>query len=294
MRVYCTGFPGSKRADLRSRKMEGTTESEATLSHSITWISQAGIPAPRLRETSTTKKEQPRIMFGLHSLLGLFSRDIGIDLGTANTLVHGSAIAASSSVSRASSRWRPRPRRSWRSAPRPSAWSADSGEHHRRSTPARRSHQRLRRHPADDRLLRAQGSRPDRHGAAAAHAARHPVRRDRSREARRARCGDERRSPLGRLDRGADGRRDRRRPADQRADGQHDRRHRRRHHGSRGHQPRRHRRQPQHPGRRRRDGHRHRRPTPGASTTCSWASEPPRTSRSPSAPPLRASGTPSA
>jgi rod shape-determining protein MreB len=27
-------------------------------------------------------------MFGLHSLLGLFSRDIGIDLGTANTLVH--------------------------------------------------------------------------------------------------------------------------------------------------------------------------------------------------------------
>ena len=27
-------------------------------------------------------------MFGVHSLLGLFSRDIGIDLGTANTLVH--------------------------------------------------------------------------------------------------------------------------------------------------------------------------------------------------------------
>ena len=27
-------------------------------------------------------------MFGLHALLGLFSRDIGIDLGTANTLVH--------------------------------------------------------------------------------------------------------------------------------------------------------------------------------------------------------------
>ena len=26
-------------------------------------------------------------MFGLHSLLGLFSRDVGIDLGTANTLV---------------------------------------------------------------------------------------------------------------------------------------------------------------------------------------------------------------
>jgi len=26
-------------------------------------------------------------MFGLHTLLGLFSRDIGIDLGTANTLV---------------------------------------------------------------------------------------------------------------------------------------------------------------------------------------------------------------
>jgi rod shape-determining protein MreB len=27
-------------------------------------------------------------MFGISSLLGLFSRDIGIDLGTANTLVH--------------------------------------------------------------------------------------------------------------------------------------------------------------------------------------------------------------
>jgi rod shape-determining protein MreB len=35
-----------------------------------------------------THKEQPRIMFGLHTLLGFFSRDIGIDLGTANTLVH--------------------------------------------------------------------------------------------------------------------------------------------------------------------------------------------------------------
>jgi rod shape-determining protein MreB len=27
-------------------------------------------------------------MFGISSLFGLFSRDIGIDLGTANTLVH--------------------------------------------------------------------------------------------------------------------------------------------------------------------------------------------------------------
>jgi len=54
-------------------------------------------PAPECRQTSwpslpsgppATQKETPRIMFRLNTLLGLFSRDIGIDLGTANTLVH--------------------------------------------------------------------------------------------------------------------------------------------------------------------------------------------------------------
>jgi len=45
-------------------------------------------PFPAIAGTSTARKEPPRIMFGVHSLLGLFSRDIGIDLGTANTLVH--------------------------------------------------------------------------------------------------------------------------------------------------------------------------------------------------------------
>lgn len=59
---------------------------DATLS--VAWITKAGSPVPRPPGTSTTRKEPPRIMFGVHSFLGLFSRDIGIDLGTANTLVH--------------------------------------------------------------------------------------------------------------------------------------------------------------------------------------------------------------
>jgi rod shape-determining protein MreB len=42
---------------------------------------------PPQRGVVITRKESPRIMFGIHALLGFFSRDIGIDLGTANTLV---------------------------------------------------------------------------------------------------------------------------------------------------------------------------------------------------------------
>src|SRR5450759_3661745 len=46
-----------------------------------------GRPSRPIRGSIVTRKEPPRIMFGIHALLGFFSRDIGIDLGTANTLV---------------------------------------------------------------------------------------------------------------------------------------------------------------------------------------------------------------
>ena len=134
----------------------------------------------------------------------------------------------------------------------------------------------------------------DRHGAAAAHAARHPFGRDRGREAGRSRRGHERRGTLGRPDRGAHGGRHRGRPADQRADRQHDHRHRRRHDGGCRHQPGGHRRQPQHPRRRRRDGRRHRRLRPARVQPLPGRAQRPRTSRSPSARRRPASGTPSA
>jgi rod shape-determining protein MreB len=52
------------------------------------WIAGATRPIARPPwETSPTAQGPPLKMFGISTLLGLFSRDIGIDLGTANTLV---------------------------------------------------------------------------------------------------------------------------------------------------------------------------------------------------------------
>ena len=98
----------------------------------------------------------------LDRLLGLFSRDIGIDLGTANTLVHvrDRGIVISRAVGRRDRREdqaRPRDRRRGEADGRP-----DAGLHHRRPPAARRRHQRLRRHRADDQVLREQGARPGR------------------------------------------------------------------------------------------------------------------------------------
>jgi len=66
----------------------GVTRVRDDATRSVAWITKLASPFPAIAGTSTTRKEPPRIMFGVHSLLGLFSRDIGIDLGTANTLVH--------------------------------------------------------------------------------------------------------------------------------------------------------------------------------------------------------------
>ncbi len=49
---------------------------------------QAGLEAPPRSLVSSTSYEQDQRMNILRSVLGRFSRDLGIDLGTANTLVH--------------------------------------------------------------------------------------------------------------------------------------------------------------------------------------------------------------
>jgi rod shape-determining protein MreB len=61
-------YPAARPADPRGRHRPG------------------GSPSPDRSPGSATRKDPPAIM--LDRLLGLFSRDIGIDLGTANTLVH--------------------------------------------------------------------------------------------------------------------------------------------------------------------------------------------------------------
>ena len=91
----------------------------------------------------------------LDRLLGLFSRDIGIDLGTANTLVHvrGRGIVISEPSRRRDRREdasASRDRRRGEADGRP-----DAGQHHRDPPAPRRRHQRLRRDRADDQVLRA-------------------------------------------------------------------------------------------------------------------------------------------
>ncbi len=149
----------------------------------------------------------------------------------------------------------------------------DPGEHHRRATAAGRRHQRLRRHRADDQILRRRGPQPDRVDRASADAHRHPIGRHRGREAGGQGRGTQCRCALGPPHRGTDGRRHRGRPAGQRAVGQPDRRHRWRHDRGRRHQPRRHRRQPIHPDRWRRDGPGHRQLRPPRVQPPAWRAD---------------------
>ena len=146
-------------------------------------------------------------------LLGLFSRDIGIDLGTANTLVHvrdrGIVISEPSVVAIDAK------------TKRVLAIGAEAKRMVGR-TPANIIAVRPLRDgvisdfDVTEQMIKyfvAQGARPRRHDPAAADAPRHPVGRHRGREARRPRCGPQRRRPLGPPDRGADGGGDRRRAA---------------------------------------------------------------------------------
>ena len=176
--------------------------------------------------------------------LGKFSIDMGIDLGTANTLVcvRGEGIVLNE----------------------PSVVAVKKGTNqvlldgqavgdaakemlgktpgqHRRHPPAEgRRHRRLRDHRGDAALLHPQGARPHL-GRAAAHRDRDPVRHHGGREARRDQLRRARRRAQGLPDRGAHGRRHRRRAPDHRAAGLHDLRHRRRHDRGRRHLAGRHR-----------------------------------------------------
>ena len=123
-----------------------------------------------------------------------------------------SASAASSSASRASSRSTPRPGACWRSAPRRSAWSAGRRRTSSRSGPLRDGV--ISDFDVTEQMIKYFVDKVHsftRRDLAAADAARHPVGRDRGREAGRARRGAQLRCALGAPDRGADGRRDRRR-----------------------------------------------------------------------------------
>ncbi len=105
----------------------------------------------------------------------------------------------------------------------------------RRDSPAQgRRDRRLRDYREHAPLLHPEDSQPQDAGPAANRDLR-AVRDHRGRETGGARIGRIGRRARGLPDRGADGGRDRRRPADYRADRQHDRRYRRRHHRSRGH-----------------------------------------------------------
>ena len=179
----------------------------------------------------------------LDSLLGLFSNDLAIDLGTANTLIYvkGQGIVCNEpsvvAVQKDARGGAPRARRRRRGEgdARPHA-----RQHRRHPAAEGRRHRRLRDHRGDAALLHPEDPQPQDAGAAAHHHLR-AVRHHRGREARGARVGGVGGRARGLPDRRADGGGDRRRPADHRADRQHDRRHRRRHHRGRGHLARRHR-----------------------------------------------------
>ena len=224
----------------------------------------------------------------LSALLGLFSHDIGIDLGTANTLVmvkgRGIVIDEPSvvAIDRVSKKILAIGAEAKRMVGRTPV------EHRRRAPAAGRRHLRLRGHGADAPVLHPLRPRALRlRHPAAARRRRHPQRRDRGREARRPRRRAQRRRPRRLPDRRADGGGDRRRPADHGAQRLHDRRHRRRHDGGRRHRAGRHRRQPPRSAPPATRWTRRSWPTPARCTTCSSASARPRRSRSRPAPPSR-------
>ena len=193
------------------------------------------------------------------ALLGRFSRDIGIDLGTANTLVHvrGRGIVISEpSVVAIDAKTK-----------RVLEVGAEAKRMIGRTPSSIIAVRPLRDGVISDFDVTEQMIKyfvqkvHDRvgHGAPAAHAAGHPVGRDGGREARRAGRRPQRRRALGPAHRGADGRRDRRRPAHRGAHRLAHRGHRRRDHGGRGHLAGRHRGRAQHPHRRGRAGPGHHR-----------------------------------
>ena len=157
---------------------------------------------------------------------------MAVDLGTANTLVYvrGRGIVLSEPSVVAIDQ------RTGRGARGRRRGEADARAHARddlRDPPAeRRRDRRLRRHRTDAAALHPEGA-PASLRASACRRVR-SVGRHRRREASGRGSNAQRRRASGISDRGADGRRDRRRPSRCGADGEHDRRHRRRHDRGRG------------------------------------------------------------
>ena len=189
---------------------------------------------------STVSLDSARESMGFFGYFnGFGGRDMAVDLGRrTRSSTYADAASSSGAVrgrDRRALRRGPRRRRRGEADARPYA------RHDLRDPPAEgRRHRRLRRHGADAPPLHPEGApaplrSPARRGL-------RPLRRHRSREARRRGSHALSRRQRGAPDRGADGRSDRRRPPGLRADREHDRRRRRRHHRGRRHLPRRHRR----------------------------------------------------
>ena len=206
-----------------------------------------------LRSTSASTFSIQGVSLSLRSLFSLFSSDLAIDLGTANTCVYarGQGHRRQRAVDRRDQQGQ-RPRRGGRQGRQGHA-RPHAGQHRRDQADEGRRHRRLRSHREDADLLHQEGAQPQRLGAAA-HRHRRAVGDHAGREARGEGQRLSRQGQRGAPGRGSDGGGDRRRHADHRAVGQHDRRHRRRHHRHRRHLARRHRLQQGGARRRQRDG----------------------------------------
>ena len=176
----------------------------------------------------------------LRSLFSMFSSDLAIDLGTANTLVY--AQGQGHRRQRAFHRRHQQDHR--RSGGGRQRSQRDAGPHARQH----RRHQadegwrdrRLQSHREDVELFHPEGAQPQDAGASA-HRDRRAFRDHAGGKARRHGFRLSRQGQRSASGRTGDGRRHRRRTAHHRTQRQHGRRHRRRHHRHRGHLAERHR-----------------------------------------------------
>ena len=181
----------------------------------------------------------------LKKLLGYFSNDLSIDLGTANTLIYvrgqGIVLDEPSVVA-----IRDEPGRGGKTVEAVGTEAKNMlgrtpGQHHRHPAAEGRRHRRLHHHGEDAAALHPQGASRALLPAEPARADLRALRLHPGRAARHPRVRRRRRRAQGVPDRGADGRGDRRRHAGARGARLHGPRHRRRHLGSRGDLAERHR-----------------------------------------------------
>ena len=176
----------------------------------------------------------------LRSLFSMFSSDLAIDLGTANTLVY--ARGQGHRGQRAFHRGHQQEHRRSRGGGQRSQGDAGphARQHRRHQAHEGRRHRRLQGHREDAELLHPEGAQPQDAGASA-HRHRRAFGDHAGGKARGHGLGLSRQGERSAPGRAGDGGRHRRGPADHRAQRQHDRRHRRRHHRHRGDLAERHR-----------------------------------------------------